>query len=374
MAEETQTQQMTGDQRQYRRFSAAQRFEHIILLLTFSGLALTGLPQKYADQTWAQTLIDILGGIESVRIIHRFLATLLMAEAIYHGGVISYKVFVLGRRAVMMPGIRDVRDALRWVGFNLGLVKEHPHLPRYNFGEKFEYLAVVWGTVIMILTGFMLWNPIGTVNFFPGEVIPAARNAHGNEALLAVLALVIWHMYSVHIKRFNRSMFTGKMARDVMEEEHGEELEAIERGETEPEPPPEVLQRRKRRFWPYATVMTVVLLGGLLYFITFEDTAIDTVPRQENVIFAPDVEPEEGDPAVGQSLWPTLRCARCHGDDAMGASAPALRPLEMDFESFHRQVRQGVADEMPAFGPGEIPDGYLLHLWAWLAQQDGDES
>ena len=119
---------------------------------------------------------------------------------------------------------------LTWIAFNLGLRKEHPHLPRYNFGEKAEYLAVVWGTIVMAITGFMMWNPITTTRFLPGSVIPAARAAHGAEAVLAVLSIIIWHMYNVHIKRFNKSMWTGKLSREAMEEEHAEELDAHHAG------------------------------------------------------------------------------------------------------------------------------------------------
>ncbi len=358
----------TVEKKEYRRFSPSQRFEHIILLVTFIGLALTGLPQKYASEPWAQSLIRALGGIESARIVHRFLATLLMAEAIYHGGVISYKVFVLGRRAAMIPGVRDIRDALNWIAFNLGLRKEHPYLPRYNFGEKAEYLAVVWGTVIMVITGFMMWNPVATTRFLPGVVIPAARTAHGAEAVLAVLSIIVWHMYNMHIKRFNPSMFTGKLSRAAMEEEHAEELDALEHGETPPEIPAEVIARRKRRFWPYAVVMTILLTGGLIWFITFETSAISTVPRRDVIVFAPQVTLEAGDAAVGAAIWPTLRCARCHGDDANGGpDAPSLRQTDLTFDQFHQQVRTG-SDKMPAFGPGEIPDAYLLHLWTWLKE------
>jgi formate dehydrogenase gamma subunit len=357
-------------QQEYKRFTSVQRMEHIILIVTFSGLALTGLPQTYAAQPWAKFLIQILGGVESVRVIHRFLATLLMAEAIFHGGVISYKLFVLGYRATMIPGIRDIKDALNWIAFNLGLRKEHPHLPRYNFGEKAEYLAVVWGTILMAITGFMMWNPIATTRFIPGSVIPAARAAHGAEALLAVLAIIIWHMYNVHLKRFNRSMFTGKMSREAMEEEHAEELEAIEKGEASPPLPPTIIERRKRRFWPYAAVMTIVLTGGLIWFITFEDSAIRTVPRQNIQVFAPEVTLEAGDPAVGESIWPTLRCARCHGETASGEpDVPGLIGMELTFDEFYQQVRTGVPDKMPAFSAGEIPDAYLLHVWAWLTQK-----
>ena len=362
MAEQAQ-QQPTS----YRRFTATQRFEHIVIIVTFVGLALTGLPQKFATQPWAQTMVALMGGIESVRIIHRVLATILMAESIYHGGIITYKLFVLGKRATMIPGLRDLSDVRDWVLFNLGLKREHPHLPRFNFGEKAEYLAVVWGTLVMVITGFMMWNPIATARFLPGEVVPAARVAHSNEALLAVLAIITWHMYNVHVRRFNRSMFTGKLSREAMEEEHGEELAEIESGIVEPALPEEILARRKRRFWPYAIVVTIVLVTGLIFFITFETSAISTVPRQEVVIFAPNVVPDEGDPVVGAALWPTLRCAMCHGEDGNGlADTPGIQQTDLTLEEFFVQVREGKG-EMPAFGRGEIPDAYMVHLWAWLS-------
>ena len=355
---------------EYKRFAPAQRMEHIILLTTFAGLSLTGLPQKYAAEQWAKTLIQILGGIESVRIIHHFLAALLMAEAIFHGGVISYKLFVLGYRATMIPGLKDFWDVIHWIGFNLGLRKSHPHFPRYNFGEKAEYLAVIWGTLMMAFTGFMMWNPLATTSLVSGAVIPAARAAHGGEAVLAVLSIVIWHMYNVHLKRFNRSMFTGNLPRDAMLEEHAEELETIEKGEIEPTLPPEVIAKRKRRFWPYAIVMTVVLTAGLLRFLTLEDTAIKTVPRQNIVVFAPEITLEVGDATLGESMWPTLRCARCHGDKATGSKdVPSLRGTSLSFDAFFKQVRTGKQDKMPAFSPGEVPDAYLLHLWTWLKQK-----
>ncbi len=362
MAEKTQ-------RKEYRRFSAAQRFEHIVLLVTFTGLALTGLPQKYAAEAWAQWMISVMGGIESVRIVHRVLATLLMMEAIYHGGVISYKLFVLGRRAVMMPTWRDARDVRDWVFYNLGLKAEHPRLPRYNFGEKAEYLAVVWGTVVMIITGFMMWNPIAAARFLPGAWIPAARAAHGAEAVLAVLAILTWHTYNVHLKHFNRSMFTGRLTREEMLEEHAEELEAIERGEKPRELPPEIIERRKRRFWPYATVMTILLLSGLFWFTTFEESAITTVPRQRLAVDAPiAVSADAGDPAQGEALWTELPCQGCHGEQAQGSDLLLGVPLagtSLDFETFVRTVRRGPAD-MPAFGPSQVSDQTLAHLWAWL--------
>ena len=99
-----------------------------------------------------------------------------------------------------------------WGGYLKDFFKvEPPQEARYTFGEKVEYWSVVWGTVIMAVTGFMMWNPISTLRFLPGEAIPAAKAAHGGEAVLAVLAIIIWHFYHVHIKTFNKSMFTGKL-------------------------------------------------------------------------------------------------------------------------------------------------------------------
>ena len=368
MAEQIQT---TIPIQKYRRFSPIQRFEHMVLLVTFSGLALTGLPQRYADQTWAQSFIAIMGGIESIRIVHRILATILMAESIFHGGVISYKLFVLGRRATMLPGVRDVRDALHWVLFNLGLRREHPHLPRYNFGEKAEYLAVVWGTLIMIVTGYMLWNPITTSTILPGSVIPAARAAHSAEALLAVLSIIVWHMYNVHIRRFNRSMFTGYLSREAMEEEHSEELEAIDRGEDETVSrlSEAAITRRKRLFWPYAIVVTILLVSGLFLFITSEQTAVSltTLPRPDSAI-STNIDPGTGVAQSGVQLWQSLECQSCHGAVADGGASPigvSLIDVEIDFTMFIEAIRRGPA-EMPAYSTPQTSDQDIADLWAWF--------
>jgi hypothetical protein len=140
----------------------------------------------------------------------------------------------------------------------------------------------------MTVTGFMLWNPIAAATLFPGQFIPAARAAHSAEAWLAFLAIIIWHFYWVHFKTFNRSMFTGSLSRAQMAQEHGAELAEIESGQL-PEPPsPLVLRQRERIFMPAAAALTVVALIGLYFFVTFEETAITTIPPGETAVaFAP---------------------------------------------------------------------------------------
>jgi len=168
------------------------------------------------------------------------------------------------------------------IAYNLGVAKERPAMKRFNFGEKVEYWAVVWGTFLMAITGYVLWNPVAVSQILPGEFIPAAKAAHGFEAILAVLSILTWHVYHVHIKYFNRSIFTGNLSYHEMEEEHRAELERIlaEEGER-PEPPPDVVWKRTRLYLPVAGALAAVILIGTYWFFTLEQTAITTVPPQQ---------------------------------------------------------------------------------------------
>ena len=263
----------------YKRFTRTQRIEHVLLFTSFTTLVITGLPQLYSLTLWGSIMIWLFGGIEVVRIIHRTAAVVLMLETIYHGGVVTYKVLVKRVALTMMPGWQDIKDGFQALGYNMWLAKTPPRMGRYTFGEKVEYWAVIWGTVIMVITGFMLWNPIATTRFFPGQAIPAAKAAHGGEAILAFLSIITWHVYHVHMKHFNRSIFTGQISRHEMEEEHPLELAAIEAGVQERPVDPVALRRRQLIFYPVAVVISGLLLLGLYWFVTFEQTAIITLPR-----------------------------------------------------------------------------------------------
>ena len=100
-----------------------------------------------------------MGGIETVRIIHRIAAVTIVLMSVYHVIVLGYKIWVRRVEMTMLPGLKDVTDALDVVRYNLGLTKEHPRMPRYNFGEKVEYWAMVWGTVVMAITGLHAVEP-----------------------------------------------------------------------------------------------------------------------------------------------------------------------------------------------------------------------
>jgi cytochrome b subunit of formate dehydrogenase/mono/diheme cytochrome c family protein len=336
-------------QNQFLRFGVLERIEHFVLILSFTTLSITGIPQKFAQNPISQSTIAFLGGIEGIRVIHRVAAAVFLLEAIYHLVIVGYKIFVQRKQATMLPGIKDGKDALQWFTYNLGLGKTRPKMPRYNFMEKAEYWAMLWGLVLMGLTGLMLWNPIATTNILPGEFIPAAKAAHGAEAVLAVLAIILWHFYHVHIKHWNWGMIRGTITRHEMEEEHGEELEAIESGKLPQPPSGAQLRQRLMLFVPVAAVFSLVLAGLTYYFLTFERSAITTVPPiSDEPVFVratatpmPTVEQEPAAPVEGgaPTTWDggvgqlfADNCASCHGsmggysaetyDDAMTGIAP----------------------------------------------------
>jgi len=265
--------------RSYQRFSLSDRVQHGAMVTSFLVLVVTGLPQKYiyANYGYLDDLIDLMGGLETVRIVHRWAATVLMLVTVYHLMAAAHRVLVRRVPLSMLPRYQDVVDALRAVRYNLGLAQERPRSDRYSWEEKVEYWSLVWGTLVMIATGFMLWNPVATARFLPGQWIPAAQVIHGGEALLAILAVLVWHFYSVHLRHFNRSMFSGRMSEHEMQDEHPLELERIRAGEQLTASADEVA-RRERVFLPIAAVVALVLLTSIYWFVTFEQTAITTLP------------------------------------------------------------------------------------------------
>jgi cytochrome b subunit of formate dehydrogenase len=324
---------MTSDQKTYLRFELSQRIEHVLLIISFTTLAITGLVQKFPLNPVSVWIVNALSGVEVTRVIHRIAAIMFVVESLYHFVVAGYKLYVERKKATMLPGIKDVKDAGQLFIFNLGVGKKRPKMGRYNFMEKAEYWALIWGLILMGGTGFMLWNPIATAKILPGVVIPAAKVAHGLEAILAVLAILLWHFYNVHIKHWNWSMIRGSLTRHEMEEEHAEELEEIESGPSKDQPDETQLRKRKVIYFPVVGFSTVVLLVGLSLFLTFEETAIKTVPAApgEVEVFVPITPtiaptatitptPAPTEEVAGPISWTNTigalmeaKCVACHG-------------------------------------------------------------
>jgi len=208
----------------FQRFNVGQRLEHILLMISFTGLVVTGLPQKFYGESWASAIVLLLGGIEFTRTLHRFLATLFVLESLYHFVYITVGVLRGTQPPSMIPTMQDVRDAFRMLRYCLGTVSTRPKFDRYDYRQKFEYWGVVLGAAIMIVTGVILWFPTYVTRILPGELVPAAKEMHGGEALLAFLVIVIWHLYSVHLSPVqfpgDTSIFTGRISIKKMLHEH----------------------------------------------------------------------------------------------------------------------------------------------------------
>ncbi len=264
--------------RTYVRFSFADRLEHLLILLSFTTLAITGLVQEFALNPISLFIIRLWGGVNNVRLTHHGAATVLMLVAIYHILDIGYKVFVLRQRMNMLPSLQDAKDAWKAFTYNLGLGKSRPRMGRYTFEEKAEYWALVWGILIMGLTGFMMWNPITTAKFLPGDFIPAAKAAHGAEAVLAVLAIIVWHVYGVHLKRFNKAMWTGRLTEEEMLDEHPLELADIKADMAGHRLNATALRKRQRVYYPIAAVLGVAMLFAVYGFVSGGQATITTNP------------------------------------------------------------------------------------------------
>lgn len=206
------------------RFSRSQRAEHLLMMISFTALVVTGLPQKFFGSSLSQAIILALGGIETTRLIHRGFAIVFCLEAVYHAAYIGWLI-ATGRFAPsMIPGRKDVSDAFQSLKYCLGISPSPPLFDRFDYRQKFEYWGVVMGGVIVIVTGLMLMFPAQVTQLLPGAFVPAAKEMHGGEAILAFSVIVVWHMYGAHFNPMHfpgdLTIFTGKIRREQMIEEH----------------------------------------------------------------------------------------------------------------------------------------------------------
>jgi cytochrome b subunit of formate dehydrogenase len=351
--------------RKYLRFTISDRIEHWTQMATFGTLGLTGLIQKFAGLKISQFIVSLLGGIETVRIIHRTATVVMMLGVIYHIGTTGYKIFVQKNRPTMLPNLRDISNAWGIFLNNLGFKDNKPQEGRFTFDEKFEYWAFVWGTIIMGISGFILWNPIAAVRFLPGEFIPAAKAAHGGEAVLAVLAIIIWHFYNVHIKHLNKAMFTGYLSEEEMIKEHPIELADIKSGIDKGILTEDETKKRKTIFYAVYGVLSAVMLGGVYLFVSIEDTAIKTISPNPGAVeiyvpitptpiptpipspTSPEVEEISASWNGGINNLFADTCGQCHGEIALGGlNITSLKTLLAGSNS-GQQIIPGEAQSSP---------------------------
>ena len=236
----------------YVRFTRNERVQHWVLAGSFIVLLVSGFALVFgwnvpglAPQTGA--VLRAWG--------HRVAAIVLLVLGTYH---LCYLAFSQRGRATARalwprfdraanvaccagsclrlgpPSVSDWRDLVQMVRYNLGRTRERPRFGRFTYAEKMEYFALLWGTVIMAGTGVILWLEVPFLNRFPSWSLELATVIHLYEAILATLAIVVWHFYytilNPDVFPLSRAMITGTLSREEMEREHPAEL-------TEQEPP-----------------------------------------------------------------------------------------------------------------------------------------
>jgi cytochrome b subunit of formate dehydrogenase len=218
------------------RFNVFHRFIHLVMMVTFIGLALTGLPLKYSHTLWAQVLIVFWGGVKGAGIFHRSFAGITFGYFSLHLLWVLYYVLVLKGHLFgpdsMLPSKKDFKDLLQHIAYFLGK-GEPPQFGRFTYWEKFDYWAVFWGIAFIGGSGLVLWFPEFFSRFLPGIFFNIAYTIHSDEALLAAGFIFIVHLYNAHLRAhvfpIDKSIFTGKIEAKEIMERHPLEWEYLNR-------------------------------------------------------------------------------------------------------------------------------------------------
>jgi predicted CXXCH cytochrome family protein len=188
-------------------FTVSQRITHFFVIVSFMSLALTGMMLKFSGMPWAQFIANIFGGVEAARNVHRVAAVITFGYFIFHllslvrlkrKRKYSLRTLVFGKDSLMFnkQDVLDFFATLKWF-FGKG---PHPNYGRWRYWEKFDYLAVFWGVVIIGVSGLMLWFPEFFTKFIPGWMINVATIIHSDEALLAVGFIFTIHFFNTHLR------------------------------------------------------------------------------------------------------------------------------------------------------------------------------
>ena len=171
------------------------RIAHWMVMASFITLVVTGFALKYPEAAWVKALFNFSPTLRGL--IHRIAALAISAATLYH---LAHLALVKRDRVIvpaLLPTLQDARDIFNMFRFNLGLSKARPTFGMFSYAEKMEYWAFMWGTMVMAVTGLLLWAENWSLSHFPKWVMDAATTAHWYEAILATLSILVWHWYLV---------------------------------------------------------------------------------------------------------------------------------------------------------------------------------
>lgn len=192
---------------QFKRFSRLNRVLHICMIVSFIGLALTGMILKFSYTGWAVILAHLFGGFESAGFVHRFCAVIMFGVFTAHIVDLfrqkkrenkNWRQFIFGPDSMMFnkKDLQDFIGSLKWF-LNKG---ERPSYGRWTYWEKFDYFAVFWGIFVIGSTGLALWFSEIFTLIFPGSLINVATIIHSDEALLATGFIFTVHFFNTHLR------------------------------------------------------------------------------------------------------------------------------------------------------------------------------
>ncbi|MBT1070553.1 cytochrome c3 family protein [Pelotalea chapellei] len=233
---------MPDAHKQYRRFNRIHIFMHILVITSFLGLSLTGLPLKFSDQHWAVSMMNMYGGSANAGLIHRYCAGITF---VYFAMALVMSInFLFIRKDIpgnflqrlfgpdsLCPNLRDITDVVnmvRWFLFR----GPKPTFERWTYWEKFDFIAVFWGMFAIGGSGLMLWFPEIFGMILPGWAFNVATIIHSDEALLATGFIFSVHFFNTHGRPEKFPMdfviFNGQIGKEEMLEERGDQWKRYE--------------------------------------------------------------------------------------------------------------------------------------------------
>lgn len=211
------------------RMQAQEVWQHAFLTLSFITLVISGFALRFSESWVTRLFFGWEQGFALRGVVHRVAAVVFTVTVAWH--LVFVVVSRRGRRFVwdMLPVREDFAHFGRRVLYNLGLRPTAPRSRRFSYVEKAEYWALVWGTVVMIVTGVLLWFDNWFIRYLPKGVLDVILVVHYWEAWLATLAILVWHLYATvfnpHVYPMNPSWLTGSMPERMYRHEHPEHLE-----------------------------------------------------------------------------------------------------------------------------------------------------
>lgn len=206
------------------RMTTGEVWQHTILMLTFIVLVISGFSLRFSESWFAKLFFGWEGGFRMRGQVHRVAAILFVIGAIWH--LVYIFTSRRGRQflADMLPKWLDVTQARDRVAFNLGIVPRPPAFGRFSYVEKAEYWALIWGTIVMFVTGVILWFDNWFIHYLPKGALDVALVVHYWEAWLATLAIAVWHLYSTvfspEVYPMNPAWINGRMPEALYAHEH----------------------------------------------------------------------------------------------------------------------------------------------------------